>query len=54
MNAELIKQNMPQNERLAYLNNTTIEQMRSLVNSAAVQRLNAVVTAASALIEPKK
>ena len=54
MNAELIKQNMPQNERLAYLNNMAIEQMRSLVNSAAVQRLNEVINVTPALIEPKK
>ena len=54
MNAELIKQNMPQNERLAYLNNMAIEQMRSLVNSAAVQRLNEVINVTPALIAPKK
>ncbi len=50
MNAELIKQNMPQKERLAYLNNMAIEQMRSLANSAAVQRLSAGITAAPAFI----
>ncbi|MDL2318438.1 KilA-N domain-containing protein [Eubacteriales bacterium OttesenSCG-928-A19] len=40
MNAELIKQRMPQKDRLVYLNNMAIEQMRSLVDSAAVKRLN--------------
>ena len=40
MNAELIKQGLAQKDRLAYLNNMAIEQMRSLMDSAAVQRLN--------------
>jgi hypothetical protein len=40
MNAELIKQGMIQKERLTYLNKMAIEQTRSLINSAAVQRLN--------------
>ena len=44
MNAELIKQGMAQCDRLAYLNNMAIEQMRSLLNSAAVQRLNAAIS----------
>lgn len=54
MNAELIKQGIPQNERLAYLNNMAIEQMRSLINSAAVHRLNAVIADTPALIDPKE
>lgn len=40
MNAELIKQGMPQCERLQYLRNMVVEQMNSLINSAAVERLN--------------
>ena len=40
MNAELIKQNLPQEKRLAYLNNMAIEQMTLLVNNAAAERLN--------------
>ena len=40
MNAELIKQGLVQKDRLAYLNRMAIEQMRSLMDSAAVQRLN--------------
>ncbi|CAK7021579.1 MAG: hypothetical protein DELT_02426 [Desulfovibrio sp.] len=43
MNAELIKQGMAQSDRLAYLNTMAIEQMRSLLNSAAAQRLNAAL-----------
>jgi len=31
-----------------------IEQMRSLINSAAVRRLNAVISDYPALIEPKE
>lgn len=54
MNAELIKQGMPQRERLTYLNKMAIEQMRSLISSAAVQRLNKTITAAPpALPEPE-
>jgi hypothetical protein len=49
MNAELIKHGMTQKERLTYLNKMAIEQMRSLVNSAAVQRLNESIFSASAL-----
>ena len=49
MNAELIKQGMPQSGRLTYLNNMAIEQMRSLINSAAVQRLNVAISGSSAL-----
>ena len=52
MNAELIKQGMIQKERLTYLNRMAIEQTRSLVNSAAVQRLNETLgDHSSALIE---
>ncbi len=40
MNAELIKQGMAQKDRLTYLNKMAIEQMRSLINSAAARRLN--------------
>ena len=40
MNAELIKQGKLQGERLEYLNNMAIEQMRSLINNSSVQRLN--------------
>jgi hypothetical protein len=54
MNAELINQGMTQSDSLAYLNNMAIEQMRSLINSAAVQRLNAAITNAPRLIESKK
>lgn len=54
MNAELIKQGVAQSDRIAYLNNMAIEQMRSLINSAAVQRLNAVITDTPAFIEPKE
>ncbi|WP_367116542.1 KilA-N domain-containing protein [Desulfovibrio sp.] len=54
MNAELIKQGLPQNERLAYLNNMAIEQMRSLINSAAVQRLNAAISGRPTLPEAQK
>ena len=43
MNAELIKQDMAQKERLAYLNKMAIEQTRSLINSAAVRRLNETI-----------
>jgi len=54
MNAELIKQGMAQHDRLAYLNNMGIEQMRSLINSAAVQRLNATLHDIPALPGPKR
>jgi hypothetical protein len=39
MNAELIKREMPQKERLIYLRKMVREQMTSLINSASVQRL---------------
>ena len=55
MNAELIKQDMAQKERLAYLNRMAIEQMRSLINSAAARRLNETIdAAASTLPGPEK
>jgi hypothetical protein len=44
MNAELIKQGMAQKERLEYINKMAIEQMRSLINSVAVQRLNETIS----------
>ena len=40
MNAELIKREMPQKERLIYLRKMVREQMTSLINSASVQRLS--------------
>ena len=39
MNAELIKQGVPQNKRLVALNKMAIEQMTSIVGSKAVRRL---------------
>ena len=39
MNAELIKQGIPQNKRLVALNKMAIEQMTSIVGSAAIRRL---------------
>jgi hypothetical protein len=36
INAELIRQNIPQSERLLALNNTAIHQMRSLLGAAKV------------------
>jgi hypothetical protein len=40
MNAELIKQQMPQRDRLQYLRKMTVEQMQSLINSVAVVRFS--------------
>lgn len=40
MNAELIKQQLSQKDRLKYLNKMAIEQMKSLADSAAAQRLS--------------
>jgi len=40
MNAELIKRNLPQSERLIYLRKMVREQMTSLMNSASVHRLS--------------
>lgn len=52
MNAELIKQGMPPKDRLAYLNKMAIEQMRSLMDSAAVKSLNETISSSpTALIE---
>lgn len=39
MNAELIKQGVPQNQRLFALNKMAIEQMTSILGSAAIRRL---------------
>ena len=39
INAELIRQNIPQGERLLALNNTAIHQMRSLLGSAIVLKI---------------
>jgi hypothetical protein len=39
MNAELIKQGVPQNQRLVALNNMAIEQMTSVLGSAAIKHL---------------
>ena len=44
MNAEMIKQGLSQKNRLEYLKNMAIEQMRSLVDSAAAKRLNDSIT----------
>lgn len=54
MNAELIKQGMTQKDRLTYLNKMAIEQMRSLINSAAARRLNEITPASPALPEPEQ
>ena len=39
INAELIRQGIPQSERLLALNNTAIHQMRSLLGAATVLKL---------------
>jgi hypothetical protein len=39
MNAELIKQDIPQNQRLIVLNKMAIEQMTSLLGSSAIKKL---------------
>ena len=39
MNAELIKQGIPQNKRLVFLNKMAIEQMTSILGSPSVKRL---------------
>jgi len=39
INAELIKQELPQNERLVRLNQTAITQIKSLINSPLVEKL---------------
>ncbi|MDR3358613.1 MAG: KilA-N domain-containing protein [Desulfovibrio sp.] len=40
MNAELIKQGLARKDRLTYLNRMAVEQVRSLMDSTAVQRLS--------------
>lgn len=40
LNAHLIKQNLPQSERLTILNATAIDQMTSLIDNAAIDRLD--------------
>lgn len=39
LNAELIRRGMPQGERLIFLNQTAIDQMRSLLNNPTLKRL---------------
>ena len=39
INAELIRQSIPQSERLLALNNTAIHQMRSLLGNSAVLKI---------------
>jgi len=39
MNAELIKQGIPQNERLVILNKMAIEQMNAILGSSAIKKL---------------
>lgn len=51
MNAELIKQQLQQKDRLQYLNKMAIEQMKSLADSAAAQRLNAELSASNLLLQ---
>ncbi len=51
MNAEMMKQGIVQRERLTYLNNMAIEQMRSLVNSAAAQQLNELSSGQVGMLE---
>jgi hypothetical protein len=43
MNAELIKQGVPQNQRLVALNKMAIEQMTSILGSAAIKHLDGPV-----------
>ena len=54
MNAELIKQQIAQKDRLKYLNKMAIEQMTSLADSAAAQRLNEALTAQIPLLQDSK
>ena len=51
MNAELIKQQVSQKDRLKYLNKMAIEQMKSLADSAAAQRLN-IALSSNKLLPP--
>lgn len=39
MNAELIRQNIPQKQRLEILNNTAINQLKSLLANNAIKKL---------------
>ena len=39
INAELIRQDLPQSERLIQLNQIAIAQMRSLIGNASIKRL---------------
>ena len=39
VNAELIKQNIPQANRLVMLNSMAISQMKSLINNPAIKKL---------------
>ncbi len=39
MNAELIKQGIPQNQRLLFLNKMAIEQMKSIIDNQAIKRI---------------
>lgn len=49
MNAELIKQEISQKDRLKYLNKMAIGQMKSLADSAAAQKLNAELSPSNLL-----
>jgi hypothetical protein len=39
LNAEFIKMNLPQSERLIKLNNTTIEQLKAILGSSSLAKL---------------
>lgn len=55
MNAELIKQGVSQKERLTRLHKMAVEQMRSLVDSVAVQRLaETIVPSTQPMIDSDK
>ncbi len=41
INAELLKQELPQNERLIRLNQTAITQIKSLIHNPSVKKLSA-------------
>lgn len=40
INAELLKQELPQNERLVRLNQTAITQIKSLIDNPSVKKLS--------------
>ncbi|HQN72700.1 MAG TPA: KilA-N domain-containing protein, partial [bacterium] len=40
MNAELIKQNIPQKQRLIILNNMAIDQMTSIIGNVSIKKLS--------------